>query len=157
MVFAPFLGYHDTGFLSTMSHDSTGRMVAGCHEQPATILLGAAPPDPQMLGAPLLAFSEPPFHGSRFGASPCSSQLVRGHALVSCFPFRYNQAMEVFMKKVPTPNRIKQYHKRRTVRLSSRDEEQSKSSFKPSVRVCPLRSSCAVGRWERKSCRTRNS
>lgn len=30
------------------------------------------------------------------------------------------------MKKVPTPNRIKQYHKRRTVRLSSRDEEQIK-------------------------------
>lgn len=30
------------------------------------------------------------------------------------------------MKKVPTPNRIRQYHKRRTVRLSSEDEEQIK-------------------------------
>lgn len=34
--------------------------------------------------------------------------------------------MEVFMKKVPTQNRIRQFHKRRTVRLSTEDEQQIK-------------------------------
>lgn len=42
-----FREYHRIPFQSIISHDSTGRIVVGCHEQPTTILLGAGPPDPQ--------------------------------------------------------------------------------------------------------------